>query len=66
MIVPGDVERALDDAFAEQVKLRFGILSANVAGGEPMASAAAKFQNGYRQLLSAYEAARAEIKKVPL
>lgn len=57
--------KALDDAFAEQMKARFSALCGNIAGGTEMKEAADMFQKGYQQLLAVNELARQIIKSQP-
>jgi hypothetical protein len=57
--------KALDDAFAEQLKARFGVLCSNIAGGTETKQAAGLFARGYSQLLAADEMARQIVKGQP-
>lgn len=64
--IPQDAAlKALDEAFSEQVKARFGVLCGNIAGGTETKEAAGMFQRGYQQILAADELARQIIKSQP-
>lgn len=64
MIAKDKIEAALDDAFAEQIKLRFAALCGNIAGGMASSESLGLFSKGLQQLKEARVAAAAVVEKV--